>query len=83
MPVILESNLRFRLDSKLVRNFKSGSGKQPIIFTALENSKNSEWEENRRKFERENIKIISIPSVRGRQTLTLTCIIDTYVTYSN
>ena len=61
LPVILDANLKFRSDSKLMRNFKEGKGRQPTIFTSANLfGKDVGFEERRRALESDGIKIIPI-----------------------
>lgn len=69
LPIILDSNLRFRLDSKLLDNYKAGKGRQPTIFTAAERCNGDEQFEGRRKhLEDEGANIIPIASHDGKKT---------------
>ncbi|EJD04204.1 bacterial bifunctional deaminase-reductase [Fomitiporia mediterranea MF3/22] len=70
LPVILDSNLRFQLDSKLVNNYKIGKGRQPIVFTAFDHlGTDAQFEERRRRLEAEGVKVIPINSLDGKLNL--------------
>ena len=63
IPIILDSNLAFSMDSKLMKNYKLHSGRQPVIITrARQTEENLEWEAKRSQLETEGLKVITIPS---------------------
>jgi 2,5-diamino-6-(ribosylamino)-4(3H)-pyrimidinone 5'-phosphate reductase len=43
-PIVLDSGLRFRSDSKLLSNWIAGTGRQPVIFTKVSNDDSSHIE---------------------------------------
>ncbi|THH05230.1 hypothetical protein EW145_g4952 [Phellinidium pouzarii] len=66
LPVIMDADLRFRIDCKLFNNFKANKGRQPTLFTADKDPvENTEWNERRRYLEAEGIKVVPIPSKNG------------------
>lgn len=63
MPIIMDSNLAFSMDSKLVKNYKFHSGRQPVIITRERQlEEDLEWEAKRSQLEAEGLKVITIPS---------------------
>lgn len=71
LPIILDSNLAFQLDCKLVENFKSQRGRQPTIFTKeVKMGEHKEWLARRIALEAEGLRVISVPSDEsGKQSL--------------
>ena len=67
LPVILDANLRFRLDSKLMNNYKMGKGRQPTIFTSADLLEHdNQFEERRKMLEDGGVKVVPIPSTDGK-----------------
>lgn len=68
LPVVLDTRLRFRLDSKLLANYKTGKGRQPTIFTSAEALKSdSTMEERRKQLEAEGVKVIPISTLDSKR----------------
>lgn len=65
LPVILDHDLRFRCESKLMKNYQNKKGRQPIIITADKadgSDANANWDEKRRKLEEHGARVIPVPA---------------------
>ncbi|KAH8120071.1 bacterial bifunctional deaminase-reductase [Phellopilus nigrolimitatus] len=70
LPVILDADLKFRLDSKLLCNYKANKGRQPTVFTSIGGTgKDPEWGERRERLEMEGVQVIPISSKNGKLDL--------------
>ena len=69
VPIILDSNLKLNPESKLMLNYRSGTGRQPLIFTKIRSSDDIDPEYNNRQklLERNGAKIYYIESNDGGQ----------------
>ncbi len=67
VPIVLDSELRFRLDSKLAENFKSGKGERPIIITRkkIKDSDDPIWDLRKRTLEAAGLLVIEVPIEQG------------------
>jgi len=70
VPVVLDSELRFRTDAKLAENFRSGVGERPIIVTKkMKDSDDPEWDSRKRVLEEAGLLVIEVPIEQGRLSL--------------
>lgn len=63
--------MRFRLDSKLAENFKSGKGERPIIITRkkIKDSDDPTWDLRKRTLEAAGLLVIEVPIEQGRLSM--------------
>ena len=65
-PIILDSELRFRTNSKLLSNWNAGTGRQPVIFTRpSEVTDDSQHEERRLILENSGAIVKTVPLENG------------------
>ncbi|KLO20088.1 bacterial bifunctional deaminase-reductase [Schizopora paradoxa] len=71
VPVILDTDLRFSLDSKLAINFRSGKGERPILVTKkkVKGSEEPEWDARKRALEEAGLLVIEVPLEHGRLSI--------------
>ena len=66
LPIVIDHDLRFRLDSKLMRNYQNKKGRQPTIITAIRGAASDrDWTEKRQSLEDQGANVLCVPSKNG------------------
>ncbi|KAI0783324.1 dihydrofolate reductase-like domain-containing protein [Abortiporus biennis] len=67
-PIILDTHLRFSVDSKLVSNYRAGIGRRPWIISSRPSSENelSEWNSKQQRLQAAGVTVVDVESKGGQ-----------------